>query len=160
MEQQFLKEFVLMNSYSPSGLEYNCKTNAVACSAFFTNVTSTNGYPPVYVVPFNTGAVNVVTQVPVASLPLTNPSAYAFNSAKSTESPDEDPLAVEFAVFGSTGWKISAQSANLVDTSTGENSWKSKKASGQYYLSTDISPIEFENILANPWVSTGAPFAR
>ena len=51
MEQQYLKEFVLMNSFAPSGTEYNCLMNASACSEFFANVTSENGYPPVYTVP-------------------------------------------------------------------------------------------------------------
>jgi len=152
MEQQFLKEFVLMNGYSPSGSEYNCNTNAAVCSAFFVNVTGNNGYPPVYVVPYNTGAANVVTEVPIASLPPTNPSAYAFSFANRTESLDEDPLAVEFAVYGGTGWTISAQCANTVDASTGENSWNCNQEAGQYYLTTDISPIDFENVLASPWV--------
>jgi hypothetical protein len=47
MEHQFIKEFVLMNGFAPSGSEPNCMENASACSAFFTNVTSQNGYPPV-----------------------------------------------------------------------------------------------------------------
>lgn len=152
MEQQFIREFVLMDGFAPSGVEPNCSEDASACSAFFAGVTSENGYPPVYVVPINTGALNAVTRVPVQSLPLTNPSAYALNSIGKSYSPDEDSLAVEYAVFGNTGWKLSPDSANTVNTGTGENSWSGGTGSGQYYLTTAISPIYFDNLFDNPWV--------
>lgn len=80
MEQQYIGKFILMNGFAPYGLESNCLENAPACSAFFANVTRENGYPPVYVVPLNTGATSVVTRIPVDALPITNPSAYAFTS--------------------------------------------------------------------------------
>jgi hypothetical protein len=154
MEQQFIEEFVLMNGYAPSGSEPNCIENAHACSAFFANVTYKNGYPPVYVVPINTGATNVVTHVPITSLPLTNPTACAFNSVGKTESTDEDPLSVEYAVFGNTGWEVSTDSTNTVIDSTGENRWSISTASGQYYLTTAVTPSNFEKILASPWLPT------
>jgi hypothetical protein len=152
MEQQYIKEFVLMNSYAPSGVEYNCAENTYVCNAFFSNITSSNGYPPVYVVPLGTGAPNVVTKVPTASLPLTNPSAYAFISSGKTEAADEDSLAVEFAVYGNTGWILSTSSTNTVNLTTGENIWSSAASSGQYYLTTPISPTPFEVVLYNPWL--------
>jgi hypothetical protein len=160
MEQQFISQFVLMNgcSASPSlfncTLENNCEVDINACSAFFANATSQNGYPPVYVVPLNTGAANVYTQVPIASLPLSNPTAFAYASIGRNSTADEDPLTVEFAVFGSTGWTLSANSTNTVSTATDENIWSSSKASGQYSLSTATSPVSFEALLANPWFAT------
>jgi len=152
MEQQYIKEFVLMNSYAPSGLEFNCEENTSACNAFFSNVTSGNGYPPVYVVPLGTGATYVVTKVPAVSLPQTNPTAYAFVSSGRTEAPDEDSLAVEFAVYGGTGWKLTANSTDTVNLATGGNSWSSATPSGQYYLTTTINPAIFEGILYSPWL--------
>lgn len=151
MEQQFIKEFVLMNGFAPTGTEPNCVWNPSACSAFFTNVTSQNGYPPVYVVPINTGAYSVVTEVPVTSLPMSNPTAYAYNSADRSNTADEDALAVEYAVFGSTGWTLSPNSKDTVSAGTGENSWSSVP-SGQYFLTTAISPVYFEIQLQNPWL--------
>jgi hypothetical protein len=152
MERQFIKEFVLVNGYAPSGQEPNCIENASACSAFFTNVTSNNGYPPVYVVPVNTGVTSVVTTVPTRTLPLTNPTAYAFIFAGVTQSTDEDALAVEYAVYGNSGWILSANGADTVSAATGENSWSHGATSGQYYLSTAIPPSFFEKILSNPWL--------
>ena len=158
MEQQFIKEFVLMNgcansaSAYPCTLETNCLENAAACSTFFANVTSQNGYPPAFVVPLNTGAGNAYFRVPIASLPLTNPTAYALNSVGKTGAADQDALAVEYAVFGSTGWILSANSTNIVNAVTSANSWSSSTASGQYYLSPAASPTSFEDIVANPWL--------
>jgi hypothetical protein len=160
MEQQFIGQFILMNGCSASPSLFNCtsENNCVedinACSAFFANATSQNGYPPVYVVPLNTGAANVYTPVPIASLPLSNPTAFAYTSIGLNSTADEDPLAVEFAVFGSTGWTLSANSTDTVSTATGENSWSSSKASGQYSLSTATIPVSFEVLLANPWFAT------
>ena len=34
MEKRFVNKFILMNSYVPSGSEYNCVANAAACSTF------------------------------------------------------------------------------------------------------------------------------
>jgi hypothetical protein len=152
MEQRFIKEFVLLNGYAPSGQEPNCTENASACSAFFTNVTSGSGYPPVYVVPVNTGATSVVTTVPTRTLPLTNPTAYAFNFAGVTQTGDEDALAVEYAVYGNSGWILSANGTDTVSAATGENSWSHGATSGQYYLSTAIPPSFFEKLLSNPWL--------
>lgn len=160
MEKQFISEFVLMNGCATSSLnptstcsgEYNCSSDIGACSAFFANVTSSNGYPSVYVVPDNTGATNVVTQVPVATLPLTNPTAYAFAYAGRTNSADEDALAVEYAVFGSTGWNLSANSTDIVNVSTEQNSWSGAVASGQYYLTIAVEPAAFEILLDPPWL--------
>jgi len=156
MEQQYISQFVLMNGCAPPTTkcttEGNCESYIDACSAFFANATSQNGYPPVYVVPLNTGAASVYTQVPVASLPLTNPTAYAYTSIGRDSTADEDPLSVEFAVIGSTGWILSANSTDTVSTATNENSWNNGKASGQYYLTTSASPYSFEIVLSNPWI--------
>jgi len=149
MEQKYIKEFVVMNGFAPSGTETNCSEDPLACSRFFANVTGQNGFPPVYVVPLNTGATSVVTQIPNSSLPLTSPSAYAAQSiGGSAETADEDALAFVFGVLGGTGWKISANSTNWVDASTGMNTWSSKKASGQYYLTPAYSAAYFESVLA------------
>jgi len=141
-----------MDGYVSSGTEYNCNVDSVACNGFFTNVTSQNGYPPVYVVPFNTGALNVVTEVPLASLPPGNPTAYAFASVGTSESRDEDVLAVEYAVFGDPGWNISVNSTNSVDVTNGSNVWNSKVASGQYYLTLVARPERFEGLFATALV--------
>jgi len=149
MEQKYIKEFVLMNGFAPSGTETNCSEDAVACSRFFANVTSQNGFPPVYVVPLNTGAASVVTQIPNSSEPPTSPSACAAKSiGGSGKTKDEDALAFEFGMLGSTGWKISANSTNTVDASTGTNRWSGNKASGQYYLTTAYGASYFEGVLA------------
>jgi len=158
MEQQFISQFVLMNGCSASPSLFNCTSEANcmedinACSAFFANATSQKGYPPVYVIPLNTGAANVYTQVPIASLPLTNPTAYAYTSIGTRSTADEDPLAVEFAVFGSAGWMLSTNSSDTVSTATDENSWNNSTASGQYYLTPVINPRNFEQLLAPPWI--------
>ena len=154
MEQQYIGKFILMNGFAPYGLESNCQENAPACSAFFANVTRENGYPPVYVVPLNTGATSVVTRIPVDALPITNPSAYAFTSTgDSAKTVDEDALALEYGVFGGTGWSLSTESTNTVDAASGANHWTSSPASGQYYLTTTNSPQCFENLLSFQWVS-------
>ncbi len=149
MMQKYVKEFVLMNGAAPSGGESNCHNDAPACSGFFANVTSQNGYPPVYVVPVNTGALNVEAPTLNPSIALTSPSAYA---ARSPGAPrvtlNEDAMAFEFAILGPSGWKISVNSTNSVDADGGGNSWSSDNASGQYYLSTASSPLYFERILA------------
>lgn len=158
MEQQFLSQFELMNGCSASPSLFNCTTedNCVedinACIAFFANATSKEGYPPVYVVPLNTGAANVYIKVPITSLPLTNPTAYAYTSTGRNSTAVEDALTVEFAVFGSTGWILSTNSTDRVSTATGENSWSSSMASGQYFLTTAASPASFEGVLSKPWL--------
>ena len=149
MEQRYVKEFVLMNGFAPSGTETNCSEDPVACSRFFANVTGQNGFPPVYVVPLNTGATSVVTQIPNSTLPPASPSAYAAKSiGGSGETVDEDALAFVFGVLGGTGWKISANSSNSVDAGTGTNTWSGGTASGQYYLTTSYSASYFEGVLA------------
>ena len=149
MEQKYIKEFVLMNGFAPSGTESNCSEDAVACSRFFANVTGQNGFPPVYVVPLNTGATGVVTQIPNSSLPPTSPSGYAAKAVGGSDRTfDEDALAFEFGVLGSTGWKISANGTNTADATNGTNTWSSGKASGQYYLSTAYGASYFEGVLA------------
>jgi hypothetical protein len=151
MVQRYIKQFVLMNGLIPSGGEYNCSTDAPACIAFFANVTSQNSYPPVYVVPANTGATRVVTSVPVSTLPASNPTGIAFASQGTSSRMDEDALAVEFSVFGSAGWAISSDSQNTVDPNGGSQ-WSSTQPSGQYHLSLVASPSMFESLLANPWI--------
>jgi len=149
MEQKYIKEFVLMNGLAPTGIETNCSEDAIACSRFFASVTSQNGFPPVYVVPLNTGATSVVTQVPNSSLPPTSPSVYAAKSMGGNgRTLDEDALAFEFGVLGGAGWRISANGTNTVDAGAGTNTWSSRKVSGQYYLSTSYSASYFEGILA------------
>ena len=151
MEQKYIKEFVLMNGVAPAGGEYNCQSDVSSCTGFFANVTSENGFPPVYVVPVNTGATSVVTSFPNSSLPATSPSGYAAKSIGGKgETLDEDALAFEFGVLGSPGWKISPNSTNTVNASTGTNSWSSSTASGHYYLTTSYSSSDFESILAAP----------
>jgi hypothetical protein len=152
LEQRFIKEFVLMNSEVPTGFETNCARDPIACSEFFASVTSENGYPPVYVVPLNTGATDVITQVPIDDLPSTNPTKYAFRYVGRSSSTDEDALAVEFGVFGNTGWTVSSNSTNLVNSSTALNAWSAGNDSGQYYLTTAIDPALFENLLTPPWL--------
>ncbi len=157
MEQQYIEKFVLMNGFAPDGLESNCLVNAPACNAFFANVTSENGYPPVYVVPLNTGATNVVTQIPASALPSTNPSAYAFvSTGSSAQTVDEDALAIEYGVFGGTGWRLSANSTNTVDATSGANRWSSSTASGQYYLTPTNGPQCFEKMFNVQWLSPGS----
>jgi hypothetical protein len=150
MEKQYIKEFVLMNGAAPSGAEYNCQADVSSCSKFFANVTSGNGYPPVYVVPVNTGATSVITTLPNSYLPASSPSVYAARALGLGETLDEDALTLEFAVVGSAGWNISANGTNTVNPSTGTNAWSEATPSGQYYLSTSTSPSFFEGILAVP----------
>ena len=150
MEQKYVKEFVLMNSFVRFGSEYNCAEDPAACNAFFSNVTNQNGYPPVYVVPINSGAMEVITQIPTTGISLTNPTAYAFNGATDRKPTDEDILSVEFAIFGSTGWKLSANSANTVNAMNGTDSWSTRTPSGQYYLTPVAGPPAFEHLLSYP----------
>jgi hypothetical protein len=159
MEQQYIQQFVVMNGCANTGsrfactTELNCWEDLHACSSFFGNVTSQNGYPNVYVVPLNTGAENLITRVPVASLPLTNPTAVAFRAAGATQSADEDVLAVEFAVYGGDGWSVSQDSSDTVSVVTAQNSWTSSAASGQYSLTITGSSASFAAILTPPWVA-------
>lgn len=152
MEQHYIKQFVAMNGLAPSGGEYNCGADARACNAFFANVTAQNGYPTIYVVPDNTGAPQVITQVPVSSLPQSNPTEVAFSSQGTTSEPDEDSMAVEYAVYGDTGWFISPNSTNTVNAANGTNTWISTVPSGQYYLTLLYGPGLFEFLLSNPWL--------
>ena len=62
-------------------------------------------------------------------------------------------LALEYGVFGGTGWSLSTESTNTVDAASGANHWTSSTASGQYYLTTTNSPQCFENLLSFQWVS-------
>jgi hypothetical protein len=148
MEKQYIKQFVLMSGAAPDGSETNCRTDAGSCYGFFSTVTSGNGYPPVYVVPVNTGALDVITKFPNSSLPASSPSAFAFKTSGVGETLDEDALAVEFDVVGSQGWKISSDGTNSVDPVSGFNSWSATTRSGQFYLSTSSSPSFFEGVLA------------
>src|SRR5207248_6254170 len=145
MEQRYVKEFVVMSGFAPTGTESNCSEDAPACSGFFANVTGQNGFPPVYVVPLNTGAADVVTQVPNSFLPVTSPSGYAAKGlGGSNRTYAEDALAFEFGVLGSAGWKVSASCTNTADIRNGTNTWSRGKASGQYYLSTAYGSSYFE----------------
>lgn len=154
MEKNYIKQFVLMNGLAPSGVEYNCAKDADACSMFFADVTSGNGYPPVYVLPLNTGAVEVVTQIPVSSLPQSNPTAYAFAVAGLRRSSDEDILTMEFAVYGTPGWGVGRNSTNSVEPVIGLDRWSSRSQSGQYYLTVAGDARVFEGLFDNPWVPT------
>lgn len=152
MERKYISSFVMDNGYAPSGIESNCAEDAPACASFFANVNSGNGYPPVFVLPVNTGATRIATPVPAASLPQTNPSAYAWLSTGAPEKTfDEDALTVEYAVFGGTGWNLSADRSNIVNLTTGGNSW-SVQASGQYYLTLTNGPQCFGNVLDVQWL--------
>ena len=94
MEQRYVRQFVVMNGKVPAGAEYNCQNDVSSCAAFFAHVTAANGYPPVYTVPINTGAEQVKTEVPVSSLPASNPTAYAFASQTLSVDSDEDSMAL------------------------------------------------------------------
>jgi hypothetical protein len=152
MEQKYIRQFVVMNGYAPSGREYNCTNDPGACAAFFANVTRQNGYPPVYVVPDNTGATQVFTRVPIANLPQSNPTAVAFALAGIDRAADEDSMSVEYAVYGSTGWVTGVESTDAIDASDGMNAWVAANPSGQYYLSVVGSHAFFEFLLSNPWL--------
>lgn len=152
MEQLYIKQFVVMNGIVHSGHEFNCDNDVPACAAFFAYVTSQNGYPPVYVVPNNTGAGQVITEVPVASLPSSNPTAYAFAFQGTTGDTDEDSLALEYAIYENWGWLTSPDSTNVVNPATGLNSWNSQPSSGQFYLEVVADPELFELLLENSWL--------
>ena len=152
MEQRYIAQFVLMNGSVRSGSEYNCKIDAAACASFFASVTADGGYPPVYVVPYNTGALQVVTQVPVSTLPQSNPTACAFISQGQTSQTDEDLMTVEFAVYGSAGWTVSSDGTNTAEALTGLNSWDLKKPSGHYLLGVPGDQAMFELLLSSPWL--------
>jgi hypothetical protein len=152
MEQQYISQFVIMNGFAPSGSEYNCVADSAACASFFANVTAESGYPPVYVVPNNTGATAVITRVPVSTLPQSNPTAFAFASQGVESQMDEDAMTVEYAVFGSTGWTVSTDSTNTAERSSGLNTWNVKKSSGHYYLRVPGDQDMFKRLLSNPWL--------
>ena len=123
-----------------------------ACAAFFAHVTAANGYPPVYTVPNNTGAEQVMTEVPVASLPASNPTAYAFAFQNLSIDSDEDAMALEYAVYGDWGWLTSADSTNTVNPGTGLSNWNSQLSSGQYFLKAVADRELFEILLKTPWL--------
>lgn len=152
MEQLYIGEFIVVSGLAPNGGDYNCSTDLESCAAFFANVTEQNGYPPAYVVPVNTGAAGIVTQVPVKSLPSSNPTAVAFTSAGVTSRMDEDAMALEFAVYGQPGWIISSNSTTTVDTTTWLDSWNVGRPSGQYYLTVSADQGYFGVILSAPWL--------
>lgn len=152
MEQLYISQFVLMNGVVLSGGETNCEADAPACASFFANVTAGNGYPPVYVVSRNTGAADVITHVPVSTLPQSNPTACAFASQGTTSGMDEDSMAVEYAIYGGTGWTASTDSTNTAQATTGVNTWNVKKPSGHYYLGVPDDQEMFEGLLSNPWL--------
>lgn len=154
MERQYIRQFVVMNGDVPSGKEYNCISDPQACSTFFAVATAGNGYPPVDVVPDNLGTTAVVTKVPVEYLPQSNPSAYASAVSGAKSASDEDALAVEFAVFGLSGWEISGNSQNTVDLTSGVNTWMTNIPVGQYYLMVPGDEQLFEQLLDPPWTPT------
>lgn len=151
MERTYIGQFVLMNGLVPTGTEYNCKTDAAACASFFANVTAKAGYPPVSVVPYNTGATAVMTSVPVTTLPPSNPTACAFAAQHETIWGEEDLMTVEYAVFGNTGWTVSEDSTNVVEPATGLNTWNGEK-SGHYHLQVPGDQPMFEQLLSSPWL--------
>lgn len=108
-------------------------------------------------VPLNTGTANVSIEVPIAPLPLSNPTAVTNTSIGRNSTAAEDPITAEFAVFGSSGLRLSANSTNTVSAATYNNSWSSRMASGQYYLSNTATENSFEIVLANPWLATDNP---
>lgn len=153
MERKYIRQFVVMNGYASSGMEYNCYSAPAACQAFFANVTKQNGFPPVFVVPLNTGASGIITQVPVSSLPEANPSAYALRVQGGIASTvDEDPLTVEFAVLGSVGWNVGPSATNMVNTASGANTWIGRD-SGQFCLKLNYPADFFNAQLSFPWLS-------
>jgi hypothetical protein len=152
MEQQYVSQFVLMNGVVLSGGEANCITDPQACASFFASVTTESGYPPVYVVPVNTGATNVVTYVPVSTLPQSNPTACAFASQRTKAALDEDSMALEYAVFGNTGWTVSSNSTNTAQGPSGLNTWNVTKPSGHFYLGVPDNQEMFEGLLSSPWL--------
>lgn len=152
MEQTYISRFVLMNGFVPSGNEYNCRADSAACASFFANVTTASGYPPVYVVPDNTGATDVITQVPLSTLPQSNPTACAFATQGITSRMDEDAMAVEYAVYGSMEWTVSTNSTNTAEIMSGLNRWDLTKSSGHYYLAVPGNQEMFEILLSNPWL--------
>lgn len=152
MAQQYIRQFVVMSGFAPSGTEYNCAADSGACASFFANVTSQNDYPPVYVVPDNTGATQVFTQVPIAHLPKSNPTVIAFAVAGLGGQADEDSMSVEYSVYGNKDWATSVESSNKVNPSNGMNTWEVASPSGQYYLTVPGNKELFESVLSNPWL--------
>ncbi len=152
MEQLYISQFVVMNGVVLFGGEANCITDSQACASFFANVTADNGYPPVYVVPVNTGATEVSTRVPVSSLPKSNPTACAFAARREKVALDEDSMAVEYAIFGGTGWMVSTNNTDSAEGASGLNKWNTSKSSGHYYLKVPNNQEMFEGMLSTPWV--------
>jgi hypothetical protein len=152
LERRYIRQFAVMNGYAPSGIEYNCYIAPGPCQAFFANVTKQNGFPPIYVVPLNTGASSITTQVPVSSLPAANPSAYALRAqGGSTSTLDEDALTIEFAILGSLGWNVGPSDTNTVNAAAGANAWNSRD-SGQFYLTPNGPAGFFNSQLSFPWL--------
>jgi hypothetical protein len=135
--------YVMGGDY-PTGNEFNMEGDPVDASYVFSNWTTQNGYPPIYLNGYSQGE-QLSIGVP-SWFTNANPAVYAAGLAGVTNRPGWDVLSVYQAIFGTSAFTSSTNGTDSVNSSTGANSWSSSTASGQYYL-TLTNPASYYDAL-------------
>lgn len=171
MMQQKVSFFVIMGGVNPSGTEFNFQSDPSDTSAFFSTVTSQNGYPPVYGIAVGNGT-GTNAGPPTYAVTTVNPARFVQNQSSTNQRPIWDGLAVLYAARGlssggTTYFSDGGNGTQTVNASTGANAWSTGTASGQHYLNNVASTTILSNIFDGfaygfgfsalpPGVSTGA----
>ena len=151
--QQKVAGLYVMGGDYPTGNEFNMQGDPTDANYVFTNWTSSNGYPPIYLNGYTPGSY---LSIGIPSwFTSANPAAYAQGVAGSTNRPGWDALSVFQAIFGTSTFTTSSNGTNSVNASNGANTWSSSTASGQYYLTLG-NPASYYDALIDGQSNAGA----
>jgi len=127
-----------MGGKYPQGTEWNFECDAPGFHKLFTQWTKQNGYPPVYFNGFANG-LDILAGPPATASPITNPTKYGLDLAKTPQRPMWDMLSALFATRGlayqgTTYFTLSKPGTIALNAQTGADTWSSAVDSGHYVI--------------------------
>jgi len=145
--KQKVKLLSVMGGRYPEGKEWNFESDAPGFHKLFTQWTKQNGYPPVYFNGFANG-LYVLAGSPATASPMTDPTKYGLDLAKTSQRPMWDMLSVLFAArglayHGVAYFTLSRPGTITLDAQTGADQWSSEVDSGHYVLTNAASNETF-----------------
>jgi hypothetical protein len=145
--KQKVKLLSVMGGKYPQGTEWNFECDAPGFHKLFTQWTKQNGFPPVYFNGFANG-LDVLAGPPATASPMTNPTKYGLDLAKTPQRPMWDMLSALFAARGlayqgTTYFTLSKPGSITLDAQTGADTWSSTVDSGHYVITNAASNETF-----------------
>jgi len=154
-----VKLLSVMGGKYPQGTEWNFECDAPGFHKLFTQWTKQNGFPRVYFNGFANG-LDILAGAPPTASPMTNPTKYGLDLAKTAQRPMWDMLSALFAARGRAykGTKyftLSKHGTITLDAQTGADTWSSTVNSGHYVITNAASNETFMALFDGYAHSTG-----